>query len=114
MPKRIQRKRVTGWRLPEGAALVCRPTIFGNPWVGRDAVEAYRRFIVQIRNNCFALAAIEDGLDVTLVHRRPVDRWQALRTRLLDLQELAGCDLACYCGLDRECHADILLEIANR
>jgi hypothetical protein len=29
-------------------------------------------------------------------------------------RELRGRDLACYCPLDVPCHADILLEIANR
>ncbi len=28
--------------------------------------------------------------------------------------ELAGSDLACWCPLDQPCHADVLLEIANR
>jgi Domain of unknown function (DUF4326) len=28
-------------------------------------------------------------------------------------QELGGRDLACWCSLDRPCHADILLELAN-
>ena len=28
--------------------------------------------------------------------------------------ELAGSDLACWCPLGQPCHADVLLEIANR
>ena len=31
-PKRIQRKRTAGWRMPEGAVYVGRPTRFGNPF----------------------------------------------------------------------------------
>jgi hypothetical protein len=31
-PKRIQVRRTAGWRLPEGALYVGRPTIWGNPW----------------------------------------------------------------------------------
>lgn len=30
-PKRIQRKRTKGWRMPEGAIYVGRPTKWGNP-----------------------------------------------------------------------------------
>ena len=30
-----------------------------------------------------------------------------------DLAELRGKDLACWCGLDQPCHADVLLELAN-
>jgi hypothetical protein len=29
-------------------------------------------------------------------------------------EELAGKDLACWCPLDQHCHADVLLELANR
>jgi hypothetical protein len=32
MPKRIQRKRTKGWKIPEGAVYVGRPTIYGNPF----------------------------------------------------------------------------------
>lgn len=28
-------------------------------------------------------------------------------------RDLAGKDLACWCPLDRPCHADVLLELAN-
>ncbi|MGZ4521042.1 MAG: DUF4326 domain-containing protein, partial [Mycobacteriaceae bacterium] len=31
-PKRIQRQRTKGWRMPEGAVYVGRPTEFGNPF----------------------------------------------------------------------------------
>ncbi|MBU8830859.1 DUF4326 domain-containing protein [Mycolicibacterium goodii] len=31
-PRRIQRTRVAGWRMPEWAIYVGRPTVFGNPW----------------------------------------------------------------------------------
>ena len=31
-----------------------------------------------------------------------------------DVAELRGKDLACWCPLDQPCHADVLLEIANR
>ena len=31
-PKRIQRKRTKGWRMPPGAVYVGRPTKWGNPW----------------------------------------------------------------------------------
>lgn len=33
-PKRIQRSRRRGWRMPEGAVYVGRPTRWGNPYVG--------------------------------------------------------------------------------
>ena len=30
------------------------------------------------------------------------------------VRELKGKDLACWCPLDKPCHADVLLEIANK
>ena len=39
MPQRIQLRRAKGWRLPEGAIVVSRPSKFGNPWrVKREGV----------------------------------------------------------------------------
>ena len=32
MPRRIQRKRLKGWRKPPGSVCVTRPGIFGNPY----------------------------------------------------------------------------------
>ena len=34
--------------------------------------------------------------------------------RVSYLGELRGRDLACWCPLDQPCHADVLLELANR
>lgn len=89
MPKRIQRKRVKGWRMPEGAVYVGRPTKWGNRYrlddYGEKALDNYREDLV---------AAIDGG------H--------------LDLNELRGKDLACWCRVGAPCHADILLELANR
>ena len=109
MAERIQRKRTKGWRMPEGAVYVGRPTRWGNPWaegstgwtidpnglINREphppltraqAVESYR-------NSC------ENSDEDYLAEIRSA---------------LAGHDLACFCPLDQPCHADVLLEVANR
>ena len=36
------------------------------------------------------------------------------RNQVTARRELAGKNLACFCALDKPCHADVLLEIANR
>ncbi len=101
-PKRIQRKRVKGWKMPAGAVYVGRPTKWGgNPYrVGQaspmhsfsmsaeEAVRCYRQWLL-------------------------ANQQSSLRFRL-SLDELRGKDLACWCPLDKPCHADVLLEIANR
>jgi len=95
-PKRIQRKRTKGSRMPEGAVYVGRPSRWGNPfavgddhWVGHwraqsraHAVELYREIL-------------------STDHKREIR------------ENLAGRDLACWCPLDQPCHADVLLELAN-
>ncbi|MBK7274882.1 MAG: DUF4326 domain-containing protein [Actinomycetales bacterium] len=42
-PQRIQRQRTKGWRMPEGAVYVGRPTKWGNPFGGlpRPCCEAW-------------------------------------------------------------------------
>lgn len=91
MPQRIQRKRSKGWRMPEGAVYVGRPTKWGNPWnLSRNGFAAERRVIV--------------------------DWYRKLASETLSESiraELRGRDLACWCALDQPCHADVLLEIAN-
>jgi hypothetical protein len=100
MPERIQRKRTKGWRMPEGAVYVGRPTIFGNPFkicYGDTAMSVltwYRMWL--------------DGKKAT--GGGGLRRLEVLRR----LPELRGKDLACWCPLDQPCHADVLLEIANR
>jgi Domain of unknown function (DUF4326) len=44
MPKRIQRRRTAGWRMPEGAVYVGRPTRWGNPFTYRDRSRGLVRF----------------------------------------------------------------------
>ena len=105
MPKRIQRRRTKGWRLPEGAVCVTRPGKYGNPFT----VEEY-------------------GLKYSILNFR-----QRTRNLLLvnphAFDELRGKDLACWCHLCEKhkdgkpmgvecsdcapCHVDTFLEIVN-
>ena len=97
--KRIQRKRIRGWRMPPGAIYVGRPSIYANPvdWrtVGRiAAVEDFRRQLINWRQD--DLPGFQEVLDT-----------------------LKGRDLACWCplvdgdGNPAPCHADVWLEFAN-
>ena len=90
MPRRPQRSRRKGARLPEGAIVVTRPTKWGNPHpleLGRaEAVRRYRDDLLAGR-----LKVCVDDVK----------------------RELRGRDLACYCPLDEPCHADVLLAVAN-
>ncbi|WP_212525891.1 DUF4326 domain-containing protein [Actibacterium sp. MT2.3-13A] len=94
MPKRIQLSRRRGWRKPEGAVVVARPSRWGNPYqAGKDG-DGDRAPLVRLYRDYLA---------------RPgqADLVAAIKA------ELRGKDLACWCPLDAPCHADVLLEIAN-
>lgn len=105
--RRIQRSRAKGYRLPENAVFVGRPSRWGNPWRIKDA----------------AAAAYGDGRQMAVYAYREWLRgnpdWnsgdlQDRRQRILnDLPELRGRDLACFCPEGQACHADVLLELAN-
>ncbi len=83
--KRVQRLRRKGYRTPENTKYVGRPTKWGNP---------------------FALTVY--GLDESLrLYEQYID--EKIANNELDLRELEGKNLSCWCSLNKECHADILL-----
>jgi hypothetical protein len=99
MPKRIQRKRTKGWRMPAGAVYVGRPSRYGNPfsvYAGDRAwpVRIYRLW-VHYPDSVYLPPGLPDP---------PTQQ---------EVDALRGQDLACWCPLDQPCHADVLLEIAN-
>jgi hypothetical protein len=115
-PKRIQRKRTKGWKMPPNTIAVTRPGEFGNPFkVGHH----YKRdcgFFVYLE----ASDGYEDSSFVTIKDAAEAVawfRWYTERRSRNYLQrikdELRSKDLACWCPLDQPCHADVLLEIAN-
>jgi hypothetical protein len=78
--------------MPEGAVYVGRPSVWGNRYRGTPAVvvDFYRQ-----------------DIDYTsgALGPKSVEQIQLL---------LRGKDLVCWCPLSRPCHADVLLELANR
>ena len=106
-PQRIQLRRTKGWRKPEGAIVVSRPSKWGNPWraaVGRTDTE--RRQIARDRFDADLRACIDD----------PWGYSHDIEFRIIaeSLDQLRGHDLACWCPLDQPCHADVLLDLANQ
>lgn len=113
MPKRIQRKRAAGWRMPEGAIYVGRPTKWGNPFQAGGV--AHRRLVGVIT----PMSITGPGRAARFYRQWVTDPYAAFITGQRRLTpgeiraELAGRDLVCWCPLDQPCHADVLLEIAN-
>ena len=110
--------------MPEGSVYVGRPTCWGNPFraelidgcwcvvscdTGRPICKKYseqsaragavRLYRAYLENDGTQPGAIRDEGGAMLVERARVE----LRGRLL----------ACWCPLDRPCHADVLAEMAN-
>lgn len=126
-PRRIQRQRTKGWRMPEGAVYVGRPSLWGNPWTVADigrvypegpilerpaaAVRMYRR---ELRHwglmSDWAYAVSDERWDAE--HRKQRESG-ARNMGEYARHALRGRDLACWCPLDQPCHADVLLELAN-
>lgn len=123
MPNRIQRSRAKGWKKPSGAVYVGRGSAFGNPVVCtphgcelkpcaccpeyRCCVKVFREFITSgiegrhSQTGSFVIAC--DGMAGYPYRNEMVRR----------LPELRGKDLMCWCPLDKPCHADVLIELAN-
>jgi hypothetical protein len=77
--------------MPEGVVYVGRPTRWGNPFrvdANHDAASCVRDF------RQYVLSRLHSGIGYPL-------------------RELVGRDLAC-CRLGEPCHADVLLELANK
>lgn len=98
MPKRIQRKRTKGWRKPDNAVCVTRPSRWGNPF---DSAERFRLVLAGVIHG----GTFEPALEISEFLR--------MQRIAANLEDLRGKDLACFCPLDKPCHADVLLEFAN-
>jgi hypothetical protein len=126
-PQRIQRRRTRGWRMPEGAVCVGRPSRWGNPfWIAnghtlagppwglaRDSwthLPLSRRDAAYITSSSPLGTAEAVSLFQTLM---TVRQWYESERLREWLTPLVGRDLACWCPLNQPCHADVLLKIAN-
>jgi hypothetical protein len=108
--KRIQRQRTKGWRMPEGAVYVGRPSRWGNPYFVPGRLAGRHDGIVYSLEMGFAVNTRHDSVRA---FRQDVASWTDAH-RDAWLAPLRGRDLACWCPLDQPCHADVLLELANR
>lgn len=127
-PQRVQLKRTKGYRKPEGAVVVTRPSVLGNPFHVVHTPGTIEPWTVVYRPHpnvdrvggpCFvsewktkdeavrdAVAAYEEWATIG-----PNHYWRV--QCFIDDWQLAGRDVACWCPLDQPCHADVLLRLAN-
>lgn len=123
MPVRVQRKRTKGFKMLPNAVYVGRPTKFGNRFAVAPLRDLEGHYADYTKN-------------VDLWDKWPcknaataVDAFRKMQIPSLDLSELRGKDLACWCHLcDKHkdgkpmdvdcpdcapCHVDVLLTISN-
>jgi hypothetical protein len=138
-PRRIQRRRAKGWRMPEGAIYVGRPTRWGNPYRYRTHTGMVRvpaldgspweyegRIKAEGMSHPFChpdghfthhhvrYATMGELVTLYEAEVRGRSKWSRLPTVTEIRQALAGKDLACWCPTTSPCHADVLLRIANQ
>jgi hypothetical protein len=102
-PHRVQLSRRKGWRMPPNTVKVDRATKWGNPFCIGDRVHRGPAF------------SGRDEIVGDAQHACHLFRRHLFNLRSADelIRPLRGKNLACWCGLDDPCHADVLLELAN-
>ncbi|RVQ01982.1 DUF4326 domain-containing protein [Sinorhizobium meliloti] len=113
-PVRLQLSRRAGFNLQETstaingleAVHVGRPGPWGNPFiVGKDGDATY---CVDLYKALLA-GFLRDGADPDIAALERARRFVAE-----NVDELRGKNLACWCKPGAPCHADVLIEVANR
>ena len=89
-PKRIQRQRTKGWRMPPNCVYVGRPSNWGNPFVVGETFCDEWVYNAARAKVLFREEGPEQFMDG-------------------EIEQLRGKDLACLCKPSEPCHADVLL-----
>lgn len=138
MPKRVQLKRVKGYKMPANTVSVTRPGKWGNPFdfrssdccwmalsygcrgdrIGRQeaSVKAFREWIeppAKGKKLVRMERGVQFGNDEDSLQVGPRFVVGPPPTIKTIRAELAGKNLACFCAIDQPCHGDVLLKLAN-
>lgn len=106
-PKRMQRKREKGWRKPDKAKYVGRPTRWGNPFSVGSMLPVNGMFAESVRNNG-PLSQIETNEQAVELYGQWLDL--RLEKQLDFLEPLRDMDfLMCWCPVEKVCHVDEIL-----
>lgn len=105
MPQRIQLSRRKGWRMPADTVKVDRSTPWGNPFVVGKPGGAYTAKVKDRRHAWQLYGSVARDNEKLVAAAK---------------EQLRGKNLGCWCPLPTrpyepdECHAAVLLEIANK
>lgn len=115
MAERIQMRRTKGWKKPEGAVYVGRPSMDSNRhMVVRDG-RLWGVWIGGTMDTVTCGSRAEAHTLATALFRQDME---AARDRdpeafALTVKRLRGRHLCCWCPPELACHADVLLECVN-
>lgn len=129
--KRIKRERTKGWRMPENSVYVGRPSKLGNPFYEQDGFI----FVPNLVNKKYHIPIAFIG-DMPLEQQRqelvncyrqwlngekefygiPFDggnhKLFPTPPTTEEIREFVnGRDPVCWCSLDKQCHADVIIKI---
>jgi hypothetical protein len=107
-PTRIQRKREKGWKAPEGTISVTRPGKWGNEFRFRPLPGGWWAVFCEKRGYFNGFFATE-----RLAAEHAVEMFEKHQLPGMDVSELFGKNIMCFCVLDMPCHGDSILEKAN-
>ena len=126
-PIRIQRKRTKGYKMPKNTIYVGRPTKWRNPFkVGKRTPAWEKTFIaIQLCKKNFIVPGDIKVIYKTGIFDKPITLKQSIQwyriwlkfqieAKNLNVKDLRGKNLACWCKPGEPCHADILLKLANK
>lgn len=117
VPRRLQRSRRAGWRMPDGAIYVGRGKgaygRYGNPYSWENYQPFYRdddgeqHRIPDAERRRMAVSDFDAGFRLGAFDLPDYPSIAQV------IEDLGGRDLVCWCPLDGPCHGDVLLAVAN-
>ena len=120
---RVQRKRTRGWRKPDRAVSVARPSRWGNPYRAGMTLRSKNMtaFIVSEAGLLEHFLDQDIGYQITAAEAVRLYRAWVVKKMADDspqrlyynLDLLRGKPLMCWCEPGDPCHADVLVELAN-
>lgn len=132
-PKRLQRSRSKGYKMPKRAIYVGRPSKWGNPFkligdmIYCDALDTWHNnynpwvlYDKRIYSKKEGIKRVIELCDDWIHQRLQITHYTYMCVAkrcpftIEDIKrELKGKDLVCWCPKNQDCHSRILIEIAN-
>lgn len=124
-PIRVQRKRTKGFKLPPNTVCVTRGTKYGNPFKVSNGCIVFK--VDKNRELPLYMLKNDDDPNFILSHWYglfitgarefagiKLPDWKQFNPLpIYEIKALKGKNIACFCNLDKDCHGDFILTIAN-